>query len=73
MIMNESVARDVSDLMIDVGKRLNGSVAQVLTECPPEEFKAYRKAVGTIMGEILLNVLNPIYEKHPSLKPPGLE
>jgi hypothetical protein len=40
--------------------------------CPLEESRAYRFAVGNILGEVLVEVLNPLYAKHPTLRPPGL-
>jgi hypothetical protein len=40
---------------------------------PAEEFKAYRRAVGGVMGEIVLEILNPLYKAHPSLKPTEME
>ncbi|MDQ7611002.1 hypothetical protein RCJ20_22720, partial [Salmonella enterica subsp. enterica serovar Agona] len=29
--------------------------------------------VGFIMGEMLIKIMNPLYEKHPEIKPKGLE
>lgn len=73
MIKNLEVARQISNLMVDISRRLNSSILDVERECSSEEFKAYRRAVGSILGEILLEVMNPVYKEHPSLKPPGLE
>jgi hypothetical protein len=42
-------------------------------QCSPEEFKAYRLAVAKIMAEMLLEVMNPLYAQHPSIKPLELE
>lgn len=69
MISNPYVAERISDLMLDIGDRLNESVAGVMNDCPEDEFAKYRRAVGAIMAEVLLQVLNPIYKEHPSLKP----
>jgi hypothetical protein len=55
--------------MIEFRGCLDGSTATVRGRCSSEEFAAYRRAVGRIMGEILLEVLNPLYAEHPSLKP----
>jgi len=59
--------------MLDVGSRLDKSVGLVAEACTSEEFFEYRKAVAEIMGDILLNILNPIYKQHPGLRPPGLD
>ena len=71
MIHNRDVAKRVSELMLDCSTRLNESITLVRDECDPEEFKAYRLAVGKVMAEILLEALNPLFEVHPELKPPG--
>jgi hypothetical protein len=72
VIDNKEIAKQVSQLMLDCGAKLDASVALVQSKCSSEELHAYRRAVGKVMGEVLLQVLNPIYAKHPSLKPPGL-
>ena len=73
MIEDVFTARKISDLMLDISDRLNESLALVREKCPLKEFEEYRGAVGAIMSEILLEVLNPLYSKHPQLKPPGLD
>lgn len=73
MITNESTAAQIRLLILDIGRRLDESVAQVQHSCPPDEFQRYRRAVGIVMGEILLQVMNPLYAQHPEIKPKGLE
>jgi len=73
MIRDARIAKQVSDLMIEFSGRLDGSIATVRDQCSPEEFAAYRRAVGRIMGEMLLEVLNPLYAEHPALKPAEME
>lgn len=72
MIKDPLVAQQVSDLMIEFQGRLNDSIIAVQENCSSEEFKAYRLAAGRVMGEMLLEVMNPLYARHPSLKPPEL-
>jgi hypothetical protein len=73
MIKDSVIAQQVSDLMVEFGGRLNDSIIAVQEQCSPEEFKAYRLAVAKIMAEMLLEVMNPLYAQHPSIKPPQLE
>jgi len=73
VIQNESAAKEVIDLMLDIGARLDQSLLEVQDRCSPGEFAAYRRVVGNVMGEILLAVLNPLCEQHPALKPPQLQ
>lgn len=73
MIRDINIATTVSKLMLDVSDRLEESVVMIKKSSAPDEFTNYRGAVAGILGEILINVLNPIYSEHPSLKPPGFE
>ena len=59
--------------MIEILDRLNESTTIVQELSSSEEFNVYRRAAGGVMGEIVLEVLNPLYSLHPELKPPEME
>lgn len=69
MISNSELAKQISDLMQDVFVRLDESVTAVRQACPPDEADAYSKAVGRVVGPIVMDVMEPLYDKHPVLKP----
>jgi hypothetical protein len=71
VISNPSTARQISDIMLEFTKQLEESTELVRTTCSVAEWKAYKKAAATIYGEMFLSLLEPLYKKHPSLKPPG--
>ncbi len=48
---------------------LNESVRLVRDTCPEPEFKAYRRAVGQIMGAIYVDIVRPIHCRFPDLEP----
>jgi hypothetical protein len=73
MIDNEVTAAELSRLLLDVAARLDHSVELVRTTCSSDQFILYRRAIGRVMAEILLEILNPLYEQHPMLKPPELD
>jgi len=73
MISSPEVAERVNALMLEIGAKLNASIADVGSSCPEEEFANYRHVVGKIMGAMLLETMNPIYAAHPGLKPSQLE
>jgi hypothetical protein len=73
MITDSNTARHVSALMLDISGRLAESESIVKETCSSQEDAVYRRAVGRILANILLEVLNPLYAEHPSLKPPGME
>ena len=72
MIENKGVAREINNLMLDFGAKLDASVILVQQKCEPEEFERYKKVIALIMAEMLLEVMNPLYAKHPDLKPKDL-
>jgi hypothetical protein len=73
MIRDKAIAGEVNKLMLDYGAKLDASLVLVKDRCSSEEFVAYRTVVGKILGEMLLEVMNPIYLQHPDLKPPELK
>jgi hypothetical protein len=67
--MKTEIAQKISQEMNDIMARLDHSVRLVMDNCTESEFKAYRKAIGQIMGGIVLDVLNPLYDMNPEVKP----
>ena len=72
MLSNKETAREVEAAMRQCSAILNESVRGVMETCPDKEFKEYRRAVGTIMVDLYLNVMQPIHRKYPDLEPPEL-
>jgi len=72
MFQKKAVAAEISNLMLEFGSKLDASIVLVQQECDEEESKAYRSAIGKIMGEMLLEVMNPIYARYPELTPDKL-
>jgi hypothetical protein len=71
--MKRESAEVVSAVMLEFGRRLDETVALVCnTERDQNEAQRYKRAVGRILGEMLIEVLNPLYAEHPELKPPHL-
>jgi hypothetical protein len=72
MISDKDVAKQISDLMIDLSQKIDDSIRLVQEKCPENDFKAYRSAAARVLGSAFLDVMTPIYQLHPSLKPEGL-
>jgi hypothetical protein len=73
LIEKKGIAQEISKLMLDCGAKLDASVALVKKECGVKEFEAYRNAVSKIMTDMLLDVMNPLYRRHPEIKPKELK
>jgi hypothetical protein len=69
MIENVAVAKQITELMTDIFNRLCGTCEIVREQCSPEEHKAYLKATSRIACGIVFDVMEPLYERHPELKP----
>jgi hypothetical protein len=72
MISNDQVAQEVSDGLLEVHRLLNDMVLLVHDRCPADESVTFRAAIGQVLGDILLNVVNPLYRQHPDIRPAGL-
>lgn len=73
MVSDPDVAKQISELMIEIERRVAKSLTIVNERCSPEEYKAYKKATGKVVSSIVFDIIEPLYEKHPELKPPDWE
>jgi hypothetical protein len=69
MIENPKVAKQISELMVDMFTQLCDSCQTVKEQCSSEEYAAYVKGTSKIAGGIVFGVMEPLYEKSPKLKP----
>jgi len=71
MILDERIAKEVADLMYHVAGQVEASIGIVRDGCGPEELLAYKRAVGRVIYALYEDVLEPLYKKHPTLRPPA--
>ena len=62
MIRNADTAKQISDLMRDIFRRVDESTQLVKSTCSDEEFAAHNKAVGRILGAVVMDVMEPLYD-----------
>jgi len=67
--MHIDLATKVCSEMLDIGTRLNGNLRSIKDGCPDEEFKRYRMGFANAKASIFLEILEPIFNEHPSLEP----
>lgn len=70
--MKKETAKLIVDTAFHYESGLNQSLFKVRDECPEEEYKRYRLAVGHTMGDMFIEVLEPIFLEHPELEPEEL-
>ena len=73
MIKDEETARQVIAALDEASSVINESIRLVQNRCSNDEFAAYRRAAGFVMGYLYTDVLAPLYKQHPSLEPPELK
>jgi hypothetical protein len=73
MIKDKTIASEINQLMLEYSKKIDATIAQVQSNCSNDEFEKYRKASGIVLGNVLLEIMNPIYKEHPDLKPKELD
>ena len=73
MLSNKETAREIEKTLSQCGAALDQSVRLVMDTCPEEEFQAYRRIIGQIMGSMYLDVRQPIHRRFPDLEPEGLK
>ncbi|MGH1375979.1 MAG: hypothetical protein ACRBCK_06480 [Alphaproteobacteria bacterium] len=73
MIRNKDVAKSVNKILLDCSSEINASILYVKENGSEEDFLVYRRAMSKILGELLLEGLNPLYADNPELKPDGFD
>ena len=71
MIKNADVAASVIRALRDAFDTLGNSLRQVSKNCSEDEMSFYRRKISDIFGIIVFDMLEPLYEEHPQLKPEG--
>jgi hypothetical protein len=71
--MSHEAVKKIVDLMVKHGAEQNAILAEVQSICADDEFHTYKRMIGHSMGCMLLDVINPIVELYPDLKPSQLE
>lgn len=72
--LSDGAARFLLDHALQWGADMNQAVSEGLDLCKTDaEKKVLKLAVGKVMAEILTEIINPISETHPHLKPDWLK
>ena len=70
--MSHAVAKILLETVLRHCAEQDAALASIEAMCSPEEFVRYKLMVGRSMGEMLLEIINPIIAQFPDLKPPGM-
>ena len=73
MTQRFEAAQRIATSILNINEQLNESIRQVQPELTPDELKAYKRAVDYVVYDVFDEILEPLYARHPSLKPAGWE
>jgi hypothetical protein len=71
--MSREAAKKIIDLVVKHGAEQNAVLTEIQSICADDEFQKYGRMIGQSMGCMLLDVINPIVEMYPDLRPQRLE
>jgi hypothetical protein len=69
MIENEQIAANVKQRLNEAYRILEESIWDVNKGCSAEEAEAYRLTISKIFSVIVFDLMEPLYQRHPQLKP----
>jgi hypothetical protein len=71
MIKDRDAAAKVLAAAFEASRVLDQSVHEVIAVSSPDEVTKYKRAAGSVMAEILFQIINPVIDEHPDLAPEG--
>ncbi|MCA8274151.1 hypothetical protein LGN17_16795 [Burkholderia sp. AU30280] len=72
MIEDKHIAKTLNEMILSMGMKLDQSLHRVKETRPAHEFVAYREFVSQVLTTMRVDFMNPLYARHPDLKPPEL-
>jgi pyruvate/2-oxoacid:ferredoxin oxidoreductase beta subunit len=72
MITSVELATEISAAGERFVEKLSKCLIEAQSSCSPEEYEQFKKAVGSVVGTLELDMLWPLYRKHPGLEPENL-
>ena len=71
--MNRDEAEKLSILLLQISAKLNQSASFVRDFDSKENWEKYRTAVGRAMGEVYLELEEPLWKRFPDLRPTSMD
>ena len=71
--MDQQAATKIISATDDVFSRISALLDIVNASCEGEKRKQFQLAIGTAIAELDLEILEPIYQQFPELRPPDVE
>jgi hypothetical protein len=73
LISDKQLARELTSRLLEASNTIERTVGLARESAPNEEFLAYRAGIAIVLEGMLWELLNPIFKRHPDIKPEGWE
>lgn len=73
MVEDKDLAASINQKLRSCYQILEESILEVNKQCNEEQAKAYRQKIGSIFSILVFDLMEPLYQAHPELKPPDWE
>ena len=67
MLSDPALALEVHARLLEARATLANSVSSIKGRCSDTEYVEYRSMIGKVLGDLILDVIEPIKATHPSL------
>jgi hypothetical protein len=71
--MSHAAAKKIIALILKHAAEQDQILWKIRAHCTESEFSEYKRMIGASMGTMLLDVVHPIIDKYPDLKPARLK
>ena len=71
--MEKDLAEETSLLALKVSSTLDNHLRKLHETCDKEDFEKMRKGIGFVMGYLYTDVMEPLWNMHPELRPEEMD
>lgn len=69
MVSDIHAAKEIQETLAKAAQALEKSIIVVEERCCADEYQRYKAIVGQVIAKMLFEIVEPLYEAHPILKP----
>lgn len=73
MFEDPEIAQRVLRVFLGINGEMDSAIVAIQDKCSPDELKHFKRGVGYVMCEVFEKIVEPICERHPSLRPPEMD
>ncbi|GGZ96692.1 hypothetical protein GCM10008090_01160 [Arenicella chitinivorans] len=71
--MDRELAEETSLLAMRISSTLDKQLKKIMDNSSKEDFEQMRKGVGFVMGYLYTDIMEPLWNQHPDLRPKEMD